>query len=314
MGNQDGEKRMDKCPNCKTEKSNPAKTVVVNGTKYLKIARKDLEAAKCLFDRKLYPQSIFYLQQAIEKAVKSFGIWNKTITEAEAKKTIGHRAWKVYFKIFDEFKNKVLRLEEVLKKFPELREAGLVKEFEINRLKELEKYQSTFSNEDDAFNISFSMEKLQEILLEINKLKNELEGISFEKFEIDEKKVEDLKKEFYQLLEAISKINPTINLEDVKKRCDKLLTPQLISEIFRALSKPISEIIYCYLSLFYLSLIFSPHAVRSRYPQGNFDPLEVYDEKLPLIRMYNYFAKIVEEVLEKLDHVYFEIPRKISLR
>jgi HEPN domain-containing protein len=37
----------------------------------IKIAQKDFEAAKLLFERRLYPQAIYMLQQSLEKAIKA---------------------------------------------------------------------------------------------------------------------------------------------------------------------------------------------------------------------------------------------------
>jgi len=41
---------------------------------FAKIARKDLHASKALYEKGLYPQAIFYLQQSVEKAVKAVGL------------------------------------------------------------------------------------------------------------------------------------------------------------------------------------------------------------------------------------------------
>lgn len=65
----------------------------------LEIAKNDLEAAKCLYDKKLYSQAIFFFQQSVEKAVKSFGIAFKIINETEAK-DIGHKSVKFYLNFF----------------------------------------------------------------------------------------------------------------------------------------------------------------------------------------------------------------------
>jgi 3-methyladenine DNA glycosylase AlkD len=44
------------------------------------IARKDLKAAKCLFESGYYPQAVFYLQQSVEKANKSWAVVCNLIT------------------------------------------------------------------------------------------------------------------------------------------------------------------------------------------------------------------------------------------
>ena len=70
----------------------------------LEIAKKDLEAAKLLFNNRLYPQSIFYLQQCNEKAIKSYGLKLKIITELEAKEEIIHKTLKIYVKGYNQFR------------------------------------------------------------------------------------------------------------------------------------------------------------------------------------------------------------------
>jgi len=276
---------------------------------FLEIAKRDLEATKILFDRKLYAHAIFYLQQTVEKAAKSLGIWNKTITVSEAKNAIGHEAWKIYSKIFSGVEDKLIKFEERLERFPKLKEVDLIKEIEVNKLKNgLEEYQKVFSN--IIRDIPSSMEELQSIVTEINKLKEEMGEEIISGIEINEKEIESQKGKFYQLLDAFSEINSTV-AEEEKKRLNKAFTPDAIKDILKKLSKPLSEFIFCYSSLFYLSLIFSPHAIKSRYPEDNFNPLEVYNEKMPLVQMLDSFIRIAEETLEKLNHVYAGMPKSM---
>lgn len=88
-----------------------------------------------------------------------------------------------------------------------------------------------------------------------------------------------------------------------------LWTLQLINDFFKELKEPNCKIIFCNISLLYLSRIFSPHAIRSRYPQENFNPLDVYNDEMPLVQMLDSFIKITEETLEKLDYLYTEMPK-----
>lgn len=276
---------------------------------FLEIAKRDLEASKLLFDRKLYSHAIFYAQQAIEKSTKSFGIRSKTITVSEAKNAIGHKAWRVYSKIFDGMKDKVTRFEKRLEAFPKLKEVDLIKEIEINRLKTgLKEYQKVFS--DMTRDIPSSLEELQNIVDEINKLKDETGEEIIRGIEINEKEIESQREKIYQLLNAFSEINPSV-VEEEKEKLKRVFTPKAINDSLKRLSKPISELIFCYSSLFYLSLIFSEHAIKSRYPEDDLNPLEVYNEKMPLVQMLDSFIKIAEETIEKLNHVYEEIPKNI---
>jgi len=52
----------------------PDKPVVKLALSLAKIGRADLKASKLLYGKKLYPQSIFYLQQSVEKSVKATGL------------------------------------------------------------------------------------------------------------------------------------------------------------------------------------------------------------------------------------------------
>jgi len=275
---------------------------------FLEIAKKDLEAAKYLFSQKLYSHSVFHLQQSVEKAVKSFGIWSKTITETEARKSIGHKAWKLYLKIFDQAKNMIVKLEELLSKFPKLKEVSLIKEINLPELKDkMQGYEQAFKFlSGDTLNFSFSSEKLQTIRGEICKLKK-LKEVTLPEI-IEEEKVDDFRKRLHEFLGAMSEINPAIT-DEVKNQLTKVVTPQLIISIFKMM-KDFLKLVSSLSSLFCLSLIFSPHAVKSRYPQNDFNPLEAYNDKMPLIQMFDFFIRITEEVLEDLDYIlHSELPK-----
>ena len=52
----------------------PAKPVVKLALLFARIGKADLRASKLVYGKKLYPQSIFYLQQSVEKSVKATGL------------------------------------------------------------------------------------------------------------------------------------------------------------------------------------------------------------------------------------------------
>jgi len=52
----------------------PDRPVVKLALSFARIGRADLKASKLLYGRKLHPQSIFYLQQSVEKSVKATGL------------------------------------------------------------------------------------------------------------------------------------------------------------------------------------------------------------------------------------------------
>ena len=52
----------------------PDRAAVKVAISFAKIAKADLRASNVLYTRKLYPQSMFYLQQSVEKSVKATGL------------------------------------------------------------------------------------------------------------------------------------------------------------------------------------------------------------------------------------------------
>jgi hypothetical protein len=76
-----------------------------NGILLLDIAFKDLTSSKLLFERELYPQSIFYMQQAVEKSIKQLGIYNGVVKPSELQKDIGHKAEKIFKRVVGQVKH-----------------------------------------------------------------------------------------------------------------------------------------------------------------------------------------------------------------
>lgn len=242
----------------------------------LEIAKKDLEATKILFNNKLHAHAIFYLQQCIEKAIKSYGIKLKIISELEAKDEIGHKALKVFSKSYDQFRKKIATLDflEVMdKKYPLNKSA-------------IDKLPKTFPTNEES-KVSFSREEFLNIVSKITRAKDWL------------KKFIEPVKTFSQLLDTLYESYPTeekeAEIEAAKRQIDAF-----VNEWNTVYSKMFS----CLSTLYYLNLIFSPHSVNSRYPERDFNPLEIYNDKMPLIEQLSSFIKITDETLDDLEQIY----------
>jgi len=244
----------------------------------LEIAKKDLEATKILFNNKLYAQAIFYLQQCIEKAIKSLGIKRKIITESELKKEIGHKALKVLSKSYNQFRNKMATLDFI--------EVG-GKKYPLNKVA-IEKLPKAFPSEEMESKVSFSREELLNIISKITREKDRLN-----------KFIEDVKGVLYQLLDTLHEIVP-IEEKEAKREANKRQIDAFVNEWNEVYSKLFS----CHSTLFYLYLVFSPHSESSRYPRKDFNPLEIYNDKMPLIEQLSSYIKITDETLDDLEHIY----------
>ena len=71
----------------------------------LDIAFKDLTSSQLLFEKELYPQSIFYMQQAVEKSIKQLGVYNQVVKPSELQKDIGHKTEKIFKRVVGQVKH-----------------------------------------------------------------------------------------------------------------------------------------------------------------------------------------------------------------
>ena len=75
-------------------------------THNLNISFDDLKASNFLYKNGFYPQAIFYLQQSIEKLIKSNGYYLNIIKDRKiGEKNVRHDVWKVYCKILKNISN-----------------------------------------------------------------------------------------------------------------------------------------------------------------------------------------------------------------
>jgi HEPN domain-containing protein len=84
-------------------------------TSFSQIANQDAEASLQLFTRQIYPQSIYHLQQAVEKACKAYGLLAGTLqpTSRDLIRSVSHRS----------LLGMMLRVPEMMERLPALREA-----------------------------------------------------------------------------------------------------------------------------------------------------------------------------------------------
>jgi HEPN domain len=72
----------------------PDKRGVVLALSFAKIAKADLRASKFLYDNKLYPHAVFYLQQSVDKSVKAVGLMLSLVRpiKEDLSREVGHSA------------------------------------------------------------------------------------------------------------------------------------------------------------------------------------------------------------------------------
>jgi hypothetical protein len=272
------------------------------------MAKSDLEASRTLLFNKHYPQAIFYFEQAVEKGIKSLGLWMKVITEEECKDMdiIGHNAWNVLqFIIKNVFGELKKSLQIISREYPYLEQVNLLtsmQEIFEKFEKEAMRSQTLIENllKKDAKTLAFCEEELEKLRDTMSTYKN---GINIIIKELPEKLLEfegeDIKtwKKIINILDQLSKIIP-ISFADIKEIVTKILTISL-------------KLSYYATCLFCLSIITCPHTADSRYPKSkeNWNPIEKYNETTPLIKMLPFFTDEVQEAFNFLSELYTIIPQ-----
>jgi len=301
----------------------------------LGIARSDLEAAKCLYENKLYPQAIFHLQQSAEKADKSFALIIGLTTEEDLKT---HNTLNFDKKILNEVKNKIeiwkdptsaKTIEREIKKVVKGKKIPQeiikkIKENEENEADIISKSKKSLPiNDDDIKKMNQYVEKQIESINSYNKEKNHIEKNHIPSDQ-------EVQQQIKELLGSIKKVDEfklyaEEQVKEIRKHYEPLVTGKKTDNLKTELKKLLLESNYSlkdadevssimlrellalfinqlskysyYLSLHGLSVIMYPHAIATRYPNNGFNPLEIYTDSYQLIGSFNMLADILSPKL-----------------
>jgi hypothetical protein len=206
----------------------------------------------------------------------------------------------------------------MISKFPKLKEISLMKDIDIEKYYEgvadfiviVEKYYKIEGNSVDK--IKYLGKDIEDILfIPRDRIMSVVRGLdNFEREEwhlkdmkVSNKELTETKNSLFEFLDVFYPFNPQ-KIEEMKEEVEEYFTLNLVEEMIGVLqSTPIQDYIYVSLSLYYLSLIMLPHAIGTRYPNNNHNPLEIYNKNLPLIQLFDELVEIVEKTLSKLGNL-----------
>jgi HEPN domain-containing protein len=251
----------------------------------LEMAMADLDSSMLLYENGYYPQSVFLLQQSVEKTCKSLSIFFEIITEKDASKQIGHKSLKIVKITTDEFTESVRDTCQKLADNPGL----------IPALDSLDDYDLT-------------QDQIEGILAELKQQTDEAEK-SLTKLTSDGISDSDYSEMTNKLYEMLRSFVISMKIPESHKSILIGLLPITISQIIPKrnqliyLLQIVLTVLVCSIVLFHLARITAPHAVRSRYPNSNeaFDPLEYYSEESPLVINMPELFRYTQITIERVD-------------
>lgn len=274
--------------------------------KLLAMAHQDLKAARHLYSGGFYPQAVFYLEQSAEKGLKSFSIALGIIDEKEAKLDISHRTLKIYEKTTRSLRQRIVTLQENLKKIPSLEafynkrlnfcDAAKQLDVSLAQLRVLSK------QGDEA--LSLSEEDLKKHIKTLNDLARYSKRASakIQKKALSPSDFRAIERFLTEMVDAALADQP-VHLNSTKEEIRTKFTFETYEKLTKELLAESIPPMTTFQSFFQLSIILQPHAI-ARYPKSDFNPVEFYKPDLPLIKCLSKLADITERVLNQVDVFY----------
>jgi len=252
-----------------------------NAEVFLEIAKADLKAAQCLYQAKLYPQAVFFLQQSIEKTFKAIG--SSSFSETDLKTKIKHYPLKIFS----------CGMENMIQ------EICASKDVDFNTL--LKGIQRP-----DVVELLDGMRESVELYNDIPTLE------SIPK--------EDLLKLLPDIIELLdmSEIHPNM-AKYMEQTCnafkylildlsDKNQCTESYERFFSEYQEIMKEMLILGIPLTFLALVVSPScATNTRYPNQDISPLEIYNNKNPIVASFTALADLCGKIQERLGDISMRI-------
>lgn len=246
--------------------------------------KSDLRACKVLYDDGLYPESIYHLQQSVEKVHKALAIMKnwEPFTENDFRKKMGHDTLKYY-------KNIVIPAAKEIKtpfnKF--VKEQFGQTNTELDSIDSFRSLIEDLEKEDDENLISMDIENLlQNTIKKYNDLEDQKNKMVWEQLR-------------QNLIKTIYFHNPRAEIDPIK--VDGLRNINDVEILLREMITKDYQIITYLLPL---SIITLPHEAYTRYPKVDLSITpKIYTKTLSVVKTLPKLIDIQSKVLEDLEKI-----------
>lgn len=283
----------------------------------LKRARSDLKSAKVLYENECYPDTVYHLQQSLEKAWKSFGFYYGIITEGQArsKDIIGHKGSKVctrtiiaFKKVVGHMRSQVKALKNVQTSHPTEPSALIVSDDQLITLDDgvgeiLRELNNYTANEDALRTMPYDeMKQLIDTLTELQRLLDDIE-LKLDSSPFKDEFCEKIRQGAYRFWRPLVAGNPY-----AERILRKTVWEELTDDMIRDMMKCTMHGIAVTAPLFPLAVITQVHEQTTRYRMDGITPESIYTTDHPMIRLFPQIHALSETALFNLEHLYAELP------
>ena len=263
----------------------------------LRLANDDLKTSRLTYERKLYPISVFHLQQSVEKAAKAFAVWSAPTDSANLKQEVGHNSVRVFIKPLVDTSNAMELFHYLSTINPAAAEDDFFKNLSSTlavQNQQTKKAVELLRNLKNLRLENIDIDSLDDILYEIGSF--QLHGA--EKLKINKGDLNKYREQMTKVMGFLEKLDQK-QADELRRALGELEASGALKATMRKAIDIYPSLIYLTFALFYLSVILFPHPVESRYPdqKSNFDPYIRYSSNYPIVVRMNRIQTIVGKAL-----------------
>ncbi len=281
---------------------------------FLFMAMEDLDSSMVLYHRGYYPQAVFLLQQSVEKAAKSLGIFLLLITDKEAYKIVGHNPMNILKKTSTDMTRNIHAMKKEIDVNPDLKLffTGMGMDISAFDIKIEEWVEQAFAELKKMEGYDLNRKQIRKIIKDIRKQtaridieiqKNRDHGLSDADYNQMKKVLTDM---VFSALSAttLSQSKKMEIIEDFKQNAISQFIPD--KEGTEYLITFVLVLVDCATILIPLAQLTAPHAIRSRYPMPDegFDPITFYTKECPIVAALPDIYPIAKRSIEQIDLLY----------
>jgi HEPN domain-containing protein len=280
-------------------KKEPIKKKPLPQDVWIQLALNDIKSSRILYEKGEYRNAYFLFQQASEKANKAMWLISGFVT-AEELFNLKHDQFKVFRTAIIKQLENVKEIQTILSHYPQAENKAI---FENSKLalykKNLAATQSFFdgAKQLDLVNIPTSeLTQLHRKLLSLEKIKLKIP------VEADRK----VKKNWLDLADWIGNFNTPEAIEAKHQILEYISDPANAKDIVEQIIHSafiVVEMASIEYTLFACAVLTIQHSSISRYPDEKFNPIELYNLRLPLVKKMPLFVNSLEKAILKLSTI-----------
>ncbi|MEM0050596.1 MAG: HEPN domain-containing protein [Candidatus Bathyarchaeia archaeon] len=282
-----------------------------------KISKNNFDSSQLLYKSKLYSDSIFMLEQCVEKLTKAMLLYigMTPIDELHGHYPIIIITKRVETLILPELKKAqdLAAIFNVLDSImPEKSPSKLISEEVKKIVKFVEEYRDFTSPEKVRKIVLMDKENIDAMLKTIYKIEHDKSKkkkvYSFIDSETFNDQIKTAKQAFIRFVEELAKAYNSIDVAKAKEEISHIEDSKL-REVFKGIMDFFFDIIIPLYSLLGLSKLLSPHIETTRYSNNRAGIIttETYNENLGIVKAYPRIVKIVKYNINFLDELFSKL-------